>query len=234
MIEKSGSLRIGAVMPTYNQREFIEAALASAQDQVDVLVVVDDGSADGTREFLRSMEGEAGLLICRHGRNLGTAAAINTGRERLAGCDWLTWISSDNTFTSNWMERLIAHLDDDVGVVYSGFWWEKGPTRQYHFTAYDPGRLIRDQNCFFGPSFIIRADVWQDHRGRISHDYDNWLRVEEACWERGLRIVGVAEGLCHYNAHDKRATETRRHQYDAPFWQAEARARRAGHVCRES
>ena len=39
----------------------------------------------------------------------------------------------------------------------------------------------------YGPAFLIRKDVWLEagpHRGRISHDYDHWLRVEEACSSR--------------------------------------------------
>ena len=102
-----------------------------------------------------------------------------------------------------------------------------GGGNQYHYTEYSPEKLILSTNCFFGPIFIIRKDVWQKHRGKISHDYDNWLRVEEACWKEGLDIIGVDEDLCYYRVHDKRVTVTRRHQFDASQWQLEAEVRRA-------
>ena len=217
---------LGCVMPTYNQAEFIAEAVASVQGQVDRLVIVDDGSADG------SLGGLAGTLrsdacVLRNEENLGTAKAINRGASQLPE-QWLTWVSSDNVHTENWASALLSVAAEGVGAVYSAFWYERGGLRpQRHFTPYGPDRLIGTLNCFFGPSFIIRRDVWQKHRGRISHDYDNWLRVEEACWSKGLEIVALDEPLCHYRAHDKRVTITRRHEFDAGRWQAEARERRA-------
>ena len=119
---------------------------------------------------------------------------------------------------------------DNVGVIYTAYWYcrpERKPWR--HFKEYQPDRLINDENYFFGPSFVIRSEVWNEvggHRGAISHDYDHWLRVEEVCWAKELSIVGVNDPLCRYNAHDKRRTLTEKHTYDARTWQAEARKRR--------
>jgi glycosyltransferase involved in cell wall biosynthesis len=221
-------------MPTYNQDQFIEPALNTVVPQVDALVIVDDGSRDKTTEIVKRwcIENE-NVFVVTHEDNRGTAEAINSGQESLAvfgiECDWLTWVSSDNTYVLTWMQTLMQHAGEDAGVVYSGFWWEKPACKRYLFVPYTREQLIRDQNCMFGPSFVIRHDVWSEagpHRGRISHDYDHWLRVEEICWRWGLEIVGVDEPLCHYNAHDARVTITRRREYDAPKWQREARKRR--------
>lgn len=92
---------------------------------------------------------------------------------------------------------------------------------------YDPARQIAQEACYLGPAHLVRREVWAEHRGKISHDLDAFLRIEEACWERGLPIVGVDEPLCVYFAHSERATVTRRAEYDAPHWLAEARKRRA-------
>ena len=222
-MDAESHVTVGAIMPTYNQAEFIAAAIDSVAPQVDSLVVVNDGGQN-----IEHLIDGATVHVC-HLENLGTAEAINTGlRMMYRKVEWLTWVSSDNTYVPHWMETLKAQIAPDVGVIYSGFWYEKpGRKPLVLSTPYDPTRLIADQNCFFGPSFIIRADVWQPHRGRISHDYDNWLRVEEACWERDLRIVGVDADLCAYNAHDQRVTVTRKHLYDVPKWRADGKARRA-------
>jgi len=79
----------------------------------------------------------------------------------------------------------------------------------------------------------VRRDVWEavgDLRGRNSCDYDHWLRIEEECGKRGLAFKYLPQILCHYYAGDERTTVTRRNEYDAPRWQAEARARRAALV----
>ncbi len=49
------------------------------------VVVVDDGSTDGTREYLRSLEGEPGLVLVFHERNRGKGAAVRSGLERASG-----------------------------------------------------------------------------------------------------------------------------------------------------
>lgn len=215
-------MKIGAVMPTYNQAEYLEEAIESVINQVDVLHMVDDGSTDGTLRLLDKYKGRIGYTTYQG--NQGTAFAINEGIEHLQDCDWLTWVSSDNVYKPDWLCNLELLADSGTGVVYSGYNWG---SKDYHFTEYAPEKLISNVNCFFGPSFIIRKDVWQEHRGKISHDYDNWLRVEEACWEKGLQIIGIDENLCYYRVHPKRVTVTRRHQFDAPHWQTEARKRRA-------
>lgn len=223
-------MHLGAVMPTYNQREFISEAVESVLPQVDELVIVNDGSTDGTAEWLDASPGFVGVPVATLAENGGTANAINVGVGLLAGNDWLTWVSSDNVMAAHWRDTLEAAAADDVGAVYSAFWYElPGAKPRVLYVPHEPGRLISQEECYYGPSFIIRADVWAaagEHRGRISHDYDHWLRVEEACWAKGLRIVGVPEPLCHYRAHEKRVTVTRRHEYDAPHWRAEARKRR--------
>lgn len=218
-------MKVGAVMPTYNQAEFLEEAIESIINQVDTLLVVDDGSTDNTPLILKKYKNR--IARVSYQGNQGTAFAINKGIEHLQDYDWLTWVSSDNIYRPGWIIKLqsISHTAESrgIGVVYSGYNWGG---QSYMFTPYTPEKLISNVNCFFGPSFIIRKDIWQEHRGKISHDYDNWLRVEEACWEKDLDIIGVDDDLCYYRVHSKRVTITRRHQFDAPHWQTEARKRR--------
>jgi glycosyltransferase involved in cell wall biosynthesis len=202
-----------AIMPTYNQAAYIGEAVDSVFPQVDEFILVDDGSTDGTADIVAATV----TLAANH----GTANAINQGFAKTTG-DWVTWVSSDNTHTPNWRAKLEESFADDVGVVYSAFRFGIGG-KVLH-TPYDRRRLIGQENCYFGPSFAIRRDVWLK---AISHDYDHWLRVEEACWAMGLRIVSIPDALCDYRVHDERATVVRKHQYDAHVWQAKALERRA-------
>ncbi len=232
-------MKIGVVMPTFNQEKWLPAALASYFQQThrdSSLVIVDDGSTDGTSKILETLRS---VRVVSLRSNVGTAEAINHGVNLLRRSrdvpDALTWISSDNTMMRDSLSKLAkVMVENTAGVVYAGFWYVKPENKAvFHYTSYDPNHLINNVNCFFGPAFLIRTDVWVEagqHRGRISHDYDHWLRVEEVCWRWNLPIVGVAEPLCWYNAHDERVTVTRAHQFDAHEWQAVARARRAAYV----
>ena len=228
------------VMPTYNQAQWLPGALASVElaarawhRDLTHVVVVDDGSSDATPRLIG-----AHSLIYSFGHmrqpNRGSAEAINMGVAQLCDpcpdpVDALAWVSSDNTMTRDWLWRLVGALDDGAGAAYGGFYRVDAERCSYHFTPHEKDRLISGLECYYGPAFLIRKDVWLEagpHRGRISHDYDHWLRVEEVCYRRGLPIVGVDQPLCWYNAHDKRAGVVKRHEFDAHHWQAEAKKRR--------
>jgi glycosyltransferase involved in cell wall biosynthesis len=80
----SGGLSI--LMPVFNERATVEAAVEDALGaELPVpsreLVIVDDGSSDGTRELLHSMEWPANVKVIYHERNLGKGAAIRTGLQ---------------------------------------------------------------------------------------------------------------------------------------------------------
>lgn len=213
---------IFAVMPHFNQHQFIKDAWRSVRGQVDKLIVVDDGS-----------DSPAYLADICLPENMGAAYAINAGiRTALGGftvgTDWLTWVSSDNWYEPGAF-KMLAELAEKEGAqaAYSGFWYEEpGADRLYLYTPHTWKELVRREDCYYGPCFIIRADCWLDHNPGINHDYDNWLRVEEKIHAMGGKIVGLDRGLCHYRAHPKRATVARANEYHADKIRAEAIERR--------
>jgi glycosyltransferase involved in cell wall biosynthesis len=228
--------KVCAVMPHYNQQEFMREAINSVRPQVDHLYFLDDGS----RPYLT---GEEVRYICCNarflsfGENGGAAAAINGAVEvaldeaKEDGVEpavWLTWVSADNTYEPGAFAALVNAAEEANAVAaYSGFWWEDpARAREYCFTRHTWRALISGEGCYYGPCFIIRADFWLPHRDGINHDYDNWLRVEEKVYEAGQKIVGLDRALCHYRAHPKRATVVKAHEYHADKIRAEAIERR--------
>ena len=80
----AGGLSI--LMPVFNERATVEAAIEdalSAELPVEgrELVVVDDGSTDGTRELLGSREWPSNVKLVHHQRNLGKGAAVRTALQ---------------------------------------------------------------------------------------------------------------------------------------------------------
>jgi len=228
---------VSVFLPTFNQSGFLPAALDGmrAQTYKDFeLIVVDDCSpSDGTTEILQNAVTEG--LIARaifHGRNSGTAAGpINTASRYARGKFW-SWISSDNVMHPDWLSVLVQELAFcDYGAVYSAFRRIQGgrsrDMRRPH--DYRPEDLISQEECYFGPSFLINAEIWKavgDHRDGTSHDYDHWLRVEEECERRSMTLRYVDEILCDYNAGAHQTVRRKPHLYNAPHYQREARRRR--------
>lgn len=75
-------------MPVYNERDHIEEVLRRVRTmeyEPKELVLVDDFSGDGTREYLRTQESAPATKVLYHDRNRGKGAAIRTGLEHVTG-----------------------------------------------------------------------------------------------------------------------------------------------------
>ncbi len=80
-------MKITVVIPVYNEAKTIQEILRRVQnmDLVHEIVVVDDGSTDGTREILRELDGSGIVRVILHERNLGKGAALVTGFRHATG-----------------------------------------------------------------------------------------------------------------------------------------------------
>ena len=106
---------IVAAIPCYNEADFIGDIVRRTQAHVDRVVVVDDGSTDGTDEAAR----DAGALVHRHETNLGPGAAARTclqaGRELNA--DVLVTLDGDGQHDPGEIPAVIAPILAGLGDV---------------------------------------------------------------------------------------------------------------------
>jgi glycosyltransferase involved in cell wall biosynthesis len=72
---QSGTVRTVAIIPAYDEERFIGTVVLKVRKFVDAVIVVDDGSTDGTAEVAEA----AGAIVIRQEQNLGKGAALNTG-----------------------------------------------------------------------------------------------------------------------------------------------------------
>jgi cellulose synthase/poly-beta-1,6-N-acetylglucosamine synthase-like glycosyltransferase len=112
---------VSVVVPAYNEKEGIEAAIASlvASRHPLEVVVVDDGSTDGTAELVQSLILEQGWEQVRLVRqeNAGKPAALNTGIAA-ARHDLLVLVDGDTRFEPDTVAGLVQPLaDPTVGAV---------------------------------------------------------------------------------------------------------------------
>jgi glycosyltransferase involved in cell wall biosynthesis len=111
----AGGLSI--LMPVFNERATVEAAVEDALSaELPVpsleLVIVDDGSTDGTRELLSSHEWPEKVKVIHHERNLGKGAAVRTGLQH-ATEDFAAILDAD-------LEYRAADLADVLEPLVSG------------------------------------------------------------------------------------------------------------------
>jgi glycosyltransferase involved in cell wall biosynthesis len=103
------------LMPVYNERERVERAIDEVLDTVlptaFELIVIDDGSTDGTREILRTrVERDPDVLrLIEHDHNRGKGAAVRTGLEHAQG-EFTCVFDADLEYDPEDLTRLIAPL----------------------------------------------------------------------------------------------------------------------------
>jgi glycosyltransferase involved in cell wall biosynthesis len=101
-------MKISALIPTYNRLPFLSRAIDSVLAQtvpVDEIIVVDDGSSDGTAELIRSHYGSSVRVVVQ--ANMGVSGARKRAVEEASG-EWIAFLDSDD----EWLpERNAAFLN---------------------------------------------------------------------------------------------------------------------------
>jgi dolichol-phosphate hexosyltransferase len=114
---------LSVLMPVFNERPTIATAIErvlAADVSVDglELIVVDDGSTDGTGELLDGREWPENVRIVRHERNRGKGAALRTGLAHASG-EYATVMDADLEYDpSNFSALLAPLLAGDADAVY--------------------------------------------------------------------------------------------------------------------
>jgi glycosyltransferase involved in cell wall biosynthesis len=105
---------ISIVIPVYNVRPYIDRCVASVLDQTYSdfeAVFIDDCSTDGAMSVVRHFaRNDSRIVILKHERNRGLAAARNTGVAR-AKSEYLTFVDSDDFIAPNLLETMIRASD---------------------------------------------------------------------------------------------------------------------------
>jgi glycosyltransferase involved in cell wall biosynthesis len=106
---------LSVLMPVFNERERVGEAiaqvLATELPAPIELIVVDDGSTDGTGEVLRTLDGDERLRLLSHGQNLGKGAAVRTALAQAEG-DFTTVFDADLEYDPSDLALLLPPLQD--------------------------------------------------------------------------------------------------------------------------
>lgn len=113
--------KIAAVVVTYNRLELVKKTIASLKGQsrpVDCIIVVNNGSTDGTDEYLSSLDMEDILMVI-HQENVGGSGGFWRGIKEAyeKGFDWI-WCMDDDVFPTPYcLETMLKHTDDSIGIL---------------------------------------------------------------------------------------------------------------------
>jgi glycosyltransferase involved in cell wall biosynthesis len=213
----SSSPKVTVLMPLYNDARFLREAIASILTQTFTdfeLLIIDDGSTDGSAEIAASFN-DPRIRLVANGTNLGITASLNRGIDLAAG-EYIARMDSDDISMPTRLAAQVGYLDkhsecamvavtvtmfDEDGQV-CGTWADDRKTPTWE----EIRRFLPRANCIAHPGIMIRKSVLScyryDVRHRVAQDYDLWLRM---CAD-GLVIAKLAEPLIEYRINSASVT----------------------------
>lgn len=221
---------VTVIMPVHNEARFIAQAVASVQAQTITpteLLVVDDGSSDGSANLAMMVPGPVPVRVLRQETPKGSIAARNWAL-RVCTTEWVAMIDADDIWLPGKLERQFAFLDQwqsDRPVVVLGTKGRHINERGDDIGVYDPGGA--DDEADFdrtmsngGIPTVGHASVLFRRRDAIdaglynedaigAEDPDLWDRMAVL---RGGVIVNVSEPLFQYRK--KRGGMMQRHFFE--------------------
>lgn len=130
------SLTLSVLIPCFNEAATIEPVLERVQavGHADEIVIVDDGSTDGTRDILKRIEAEErqGIKIVYHPYNRGKGAALVTAFQHASG-DILLIQDADFEYDPREYPILLKPLQEGIAQVVYGSRFLGGPRKAMNF-----------------------------------------------------------------------------------------------------
>ncbi|HET7143132.1 MAG TPA: glycosyltransferase family 2 protein [Anaerolineales bacterium] len=114
-------MKLSVIIPVYNEVESIQVILKRVQDTklVDEIIVVDDGSKDGTRDLLKTLDSKKKVRVILHEHNKGKGAAVRTGMAAAKG-DILLIQDADLEYDPRDYPQLLAPINEGLADVVYG------------------------------------------------------------------------------------------------------------------
>ena len=179
---------ISVVIPTYNRRKTIGRSIDSVLNQTlfpSEIIVVDDGSTDGTSDYIQSNFPSIRLL---QQPNKGVSSARNMG-IRSSNSDWVALLDSDDEWFPQKLEKQVMTLSQspDIKFCHTEEIWIRNGVRVNQMKKHQKygGHIFYKclDMCRISPSSVLFHQSILDDVGyfdedlKVCEDYDLWLRI---------------------------------------------------------
>jgi len=207
---------VSIIMPVYNGKEYIRKAIDSILTQTLSdwnLIIVDDGSKDGTAVILDNYANEDKRISVFHRENHGVSASRQFGIDRATG-KYCAFVDSDDWVEPGFLSKLIKTAEDnDADMVWCDcfvnekeYWSQK--------CEENPDALIRNfltqKTWGFLINRIAKTSLYQRKEVRFVPDCSMWedmsFLVQCLCF--CSKINYVAHPLYHYRMNPRSLTHT--------------------------
>ena len=183
---KYESYILSVILTLFNSRQTFKRALTSLMNQTFKefeLIIVDDGSTDGTEtELFPALKLNNNFKYIRHS-NRKHPLSLNTGLINSTG-KFITFLDSDDEYNSHHLKERVAFMNShpDIDLLHSPATIIGNEEDMFVPDVKDPSKLIHLKDCIIGGTFFGRRKVFEElhgFRNVYSHDSDFFERAKE-------------------------------------------------------
>ncbi|NCQ13069.1 glycosyl transferase [Candidatus Falkowbacteria bacterium CG10_big_fil_rev_8_21_14_0_10_37_18] len=201
---------LSVIIPVYNEKNTIQEIINQVEqvnlvnDYNKEIVVVDDGSTDGTKDILSSL---SGIKLIFHERNSGKGAAIRTGIKECTG-DYIIIQDADLEYNPEDFNLLLSKaINENLPVVYGSRSSKKQHNRYSHLSFYLGGLfLTKLTNFLYGQNLTDEATCYKLFKADLLKSLPLRCQRFEFCPEVTARVAkkGIQiseEGISYQPRH---------------------------------
>ena len=210
---------VSIIVPSYNHEKYIEEAILSIVNQTYKniqLIVIDDGSTDGSRKILERLQKQYGFILVFQS-NMGICKTLNKAIREYSTGKYIAGCASDDFLVLDRVEKQVQHMEKHpetsllVGKVHMVD--ENSQiieNLQIIDPIIDPKESFRfesliERNCIPTASIIHTREIWDKYGGYNENvsieDLDFWLYIAY-----NSKIDYVNEYFAYYRWHGNNAT----------------------------
>ena len=200
--ENSGRPLVSVILPAYNAQQYIVQAVRSVQAQTMPhweLIVLDDGSRDGTCALVEQLAAEdPRIILLRNGENLGVARTRNRGFDLCRGT-YVALLDSDDVWHPKKLEKQLDRLAGTGGdICYTSYAMVDAAGKKVRADYLVPeeadlDRLLKE-NVIGCSTVLLKAELVKRYHFNPEYyheDYVLWVQL----LQNGCRAVGCREVL---------------------------------------
>lgn len=215
---------ISVIIPTYNRKKALEKTLFSyVNPLVKEIIIVDDGSSDGTESFIIDQQKELDntkLIYIKNSQNLGAPVCRNIGINNSTG-KFILFGEDDVLLTENYLLSLLKYLYDENADIAGGKILHTTSYKNPIIEAYIPNKdesneIINEQSLeghfyketkrpkevlFLHAISLFKKDVFEKLQYKDIYKVNGYREETDLfvnAWNQGKKIIYVSKAVCYH------------------------------------